>query len=233
LKRREIKKEILLQLDQYSPEQLKVTLSEFPRVPLINSLFMALCDPNEQIKWHAVSSFGHIVSTMAEENPESARIIMRRFLWSLNDESGGIGWGAPESMSQIMCENELLRHEYLHMLISYMREDGDELFQDGNYLELPLLQRGLLWGAGTLCMYHPGEMNAYGVSEDLIHYLDSADSEVRHLALWALFHLGQCYSLDDLVLPELTASQIRVYMRGEMRDVNLNSIYERLISRKA
>ena len=40
--------------------------------------------------------------------------------------------------------------EYIHMLVSYIREDGPEAFQDGNFIELPLLQRGVLWGIGRL-----------------------------------------------------------------------------------
>eukprot|EP00362_Geleiidae_sp_MMETSP1317_P000447 CAMPEP_0201284794 /NCGR_PEP_ID=MMETSP1317-20130820/84991_1 /ASSEMBLY_ACC=CAM_ASM_000770 /TAXON_ID=187299 /ORGANISM="Undescribed Undescribed, Strain Undescribed" /LENGTH=71 /DNA_ID=CAMNT_0047606373 /DNA_START=1077 /DNA_END=1289 /DNA_ORIENTATION=- len=66
---------------------------------------------------------------------EEARIVMRRMLWSMNDESGGIGWGVPEAMAEVMTCNKGLAEEYIHMLISYMREDGEELFQDGNFLE--------------------------------------------------------------------------------------------------
>ena len=47
-------------------------------------------------------------------------------------------------MAEIMANDDQLADEYLHMLLSYMREDGPELFADGNYLELPMLQRGLL-----------------------------------------------------------------------------------------
>ena len=46
------------------------------------------------IKWHAVSALGAIVAALAEKEMESARIIMRRLMWSLNDESGSIGSGS-------------------------------------------------------------------------------------------------------------------------------------------
>jgi len=55
---------------------------------------------------------------------ESARVIMRRLMWSLNDESGGIGWGAPEAMGEIMARHEQLTKEYSAILGSYIREDG-------------------------------------------------------------------------------------------------------------
>jgi len=68
---------------------------------------------------------------------EAARIVMRRYIWSLNDESGGIGWGAPEAMAVGIYHHDGLCDEYLHMLISYMLPDGPLEHQDGNFLELP------------------------------------------------------------------------------------------------
>ena len=74
---------------------------------------------------------------------------MRRLMWNLNDESGGIGWRArPEAMGEIVARSERLADEYGHILISYLDPDG-------NYLEHPLLQRGLLWGIGRFAHARP------------------------------------------------------------------------------
>lgn len=153
---------------------------------VLNCLFSALCHPAELVRWRSVSSFGLIVPRLAERNIEDARIVMRRFLWSLNDESGGIGWGAPESLAEIMCHCTLLRSEYLHMLLSYMRRDGEEIFQDGNFLELPMLQRGLLWGVGRLAECHRVELAGKNIVEDLAAYLASPDLKVAGMAIWVL-----------------------------------------------
>ncbi|MBM9520984.1 HEAT repeat domain-containing protein [Desulforhopalus vacuolatus] len=150
---------------------------------LINPLFSAICHPLERVRWHAVSAFGVVVSKLADENLEEARVVMRRLLWSLNDESGGIGWGAPESMGEILAQSEALRREYLHMLLSYMQEDGEELFQDGNYLELPMLQRALLWGLGRVAECFPELMRQQIHLPDLCWYLESPDRQVAALAL--------------------------------------------------
>lgn len=227
-RRRKIKSEIFSVLENSTVDELENKLNVFPRIPLINSLFMALCDANECIKWHAVSSFGWLVPLMAEEDAESARVIMRRFLWTLNDESGGIGWGAPESMAQIMCRNDLLRAEYVHMLISYMRGDGEELLQDGNFLELPMLQRGLLWGVGMLCREFPQEMAARGVEPDLLTYLDSIDVEVKNLALWALSELGEKLSASALDTFRGSDEILRVYIEGDFFEIPLVSILTKL-----
>ncbi len=190
MSRRAVKKELLIALEQSGLKDLFRFLDNHPPHLLLNSLFIALCNPLEQVRWHAVCGFGRIVPVMADKDPESARIVMRRFLWSLNDESGGIGWGSPEAMAEIMFHSALLRREYLHMLVSYMHEDGVELYQDGNYLEHPLLQRGLLWGIGRLCQGHTSEMVDRHLVDDIVAYLSSSDHQVVGLAIWCLGILG-------------------------------------------
>lgn len=186
----QLKKKVLSILQQSSIEEIYSQLSGFEPQRLLNPLFSALCNREEKVRWHAVCCFGRIVPQMCDKDVESARIVMRRFLWTLNDESGGIGWGVPEAMAEVMCNSRVLRKEYLHLLVSYIHQDGEELFQDGNYLELPMLQRGLLWGIGRLCQAHLPEMLALQVNEEIAAYLDSEDIYVNALALWCIGLLG-------------------------------------------
>lgn len=228
LKRRQVKKEIFRLLEQYEPAELQPQLTKYPRTQVVGSLFMALCDTNERVRLHAVSCFGELVSALAREDADAARVIMRRFLWTLNDESGGIGWGAPEAMAQIMCKSEMLRREYLHMLISYMQEDGDELYQDGNFLELPLIQRGVLWGIGTLCYSFPEEMRERGLQTDIENYLISGDMEVRKLALWALVGLGVTYPGDFLEKFRKEGEYLRIFKDDIFTEVKINTLCDQL-----
>lgn len=176
---------------------------------LVNPLFSAICYPLEIVRWHAVSAFGAVVSKLADENIEEARVVMRRLLWSLNDESGGIGWGAPEVMGEILAQSEVLRREYLHMLVSYMQEDGEELFQDGNHLELPMLQRALLWGLGRVAECFPGLMRQQIHQPDLFLYLDSPDRQVAALAL----HLYKLIGVNP------GAKMLALFARDETLDI--------------
>ena len=79
------------------------------------------------IRWRAVSAMGHVVSRQAENDMPAARIIMRRLMWNLNDESGGIGWGSPEAMGDIMARSAPLTREYHRILISYVDPSGNFL----------------------------------------------------------------------------------------------------------
>jgi len=214
--RRKLKKEVIAILQRVELREIFETFENYPEHQLLNPLFIALCHPIEKVRWNAIYTFGWLVPRIAEKDPEAARIVMRRFLWSMNDESGGIGWGVPEAMAEIMCHSRILRREYLHMLISYMREDGEELYQDGNYLELPLLQRGLLWGIGRLCQDHLHEMRKRGIVADVESYLDSSDMHVVGLAIWCLGLLGEATASDKIRHFLQCQEQVTIFLNGEV-----------------
>ena len=205
-------------------------IAGYPEHQLLNPLFSALCHRVEQVRFRAVRCFGRIVPAMAARNLESARIVMRRFLWSLNDESGGIGWGAPEAMAEIMCHSEILRQEYLHMLISYMREDGEEAFQDGNFIELPMLQRGVLWGVGRLAECHRREMLDRQIAGEVAAYLDSPDPQVAGLAVWCLGMLGT-EADSPKIIPFLgSKTKLSLYIDDSLQDITVAQFAENALS---
>jgi hypothetical protein len=222
MNRRALKNHVLRILENPDLEAALKQLKECDSQKLLNPLFIALCSPLERVRWNAVSCFGQTVPRLAELDLEQARVVMRRFLWMLNDESGGIGWGVPESMAEVMANEARLFAEYSHMLISYMRDDGEELFQDGNFLELPLLQRGLLWGIARLSTVYPEEMREKGVVSDLVQYLHAEDETVAATALYCLSLLGE-KELASLLPKPLSGRRLRLYTQGEFIDVDLDS----------
>ena len=92
---------------------------------------------------------GEVVSRMAKSNLESARTVMRRLLWSLNEESGWIGWGSAEALGEIMARNETLAQEYHNLLISFVREGNN------NYLLYDKLRDEVVLGLRRLSQVHP------------------------------------------------------------------------------
>lgn len=186
---RSIKNEVLALLKGQDLAAIIEALERYAPKDAVNVLFSAICREDPLVRWFAVSCMGEAVARLAAQEMEEARIVMRRFLWSLNDESGGIGWGVPESMAEAMCRHAGLAEEYVHMLISYMREDGEEICQDGNYIEHPLLQRGLLWGVARMSSCRPRLLVERGAGADIPPYLQAEDGETRGLAVLAAGHL--------------------------------------------
>ena len=121
---------------------------------VVNPLFRYIQSVDEPVRSRAIASMGQVVAALADDKMESARIIMRRLMWSLNDESGGIGWGAPEAMGEIMAVHGGLAREFHKILISYVDSDG-------NYLEYEPLRQGAVRGLKRLLEAQPQIMEPY------------------------------------------------------------------------
>lgn len=212
---RKIKKQVLRVL-QGDLETARLELEQYDEHGLINPLFSALYRSEEVLRWHAVTLFGEVVARLADKDMEAARIVMRRCIWSLNDESGGIGWGAPEAMAEGIFHHDGLCAEYVHMLISYMCPDGPLEHQDGNFLELPALQCGLLWGIGRVAEKRSKLLLDKNVVPNLLPYLKSGDGTVRAFAARALGLLGATESKDALSQLSSDACAVRFYRNGEI-----------------
>ena len=198
-------------------------LLELPPSVVINPLIGGLCSTNETARWHAIAALGPVVSQLADHDMEAARVVMRRFMWSLNDESGGIGWGAPEAMAEIMSCHDGLADEYAHMLVAYMREDGF-------YLELEQLQRGLMWGLGRLARDKPDLLRSKDAIRHLLSYLDSIDSTVRGLAARTL---GLLHAEDSTPLLEKLVDDpapVRFYMDRCFQDETVGELAHKALA---
>ena len=172
---RALKNQLRNLLSQPDLTEARHRVLEMPLQQVVSPLFSFLYAGDDIIKWHAVTLLGLVVAEIANTNLEAARVVMRRLMWNLNDESGGIGWGSPEAMGEIMARNDALAREYADILVSYIREDG-------NYIENDLLQRGVLWGLRRLA--HDRSESIPDIAPVLIPFLTSKDPILRGLAAW-------------------------------------------------
>ncbi len=204
---RPLKKKIQKLLLQEDFEKGLSQIGDIPARKAINPLFSFLCSLDELLKWRAVTAMGEVVTRLADEDLESARVIMRRYMWNLNDESGGIGWGCPEAMGEIMARNENLAAEFWCILISYIRPDG-------NFLEHEVLQRGVLWGVGRLGHARPQLLK--DSADYLIPYLQAKDPYLRGLAAWSCKTLRN--KKIDAILNRLTqdSAQLSIFVDGHL-----------------
>ena len=173
---RRLKKEIttLLQAPNLTPGLAVIV--DMPADQAVNPLFSLLYHHHDQVRWRAVTAIGLVVAALADRDPAPARVYMRRLMWHLNDESGGIGWGSPEAMGEIMARHCLLAREYAAILISYLAPWG-------NYLEHEPLQQGVLWAVGRLGRSRPHRVHEAGPL--LLPFLSSPSPSLRGLAAWA------------------------------------------------
>ena len=212
---RQLKKKVLafLQSDDFARGLGKIR--RLPARQAVNPLFSFLCSVDERVKWHAVSAMGRVVADLAAVDLESARVVMRRFIWQLNDESGGIGWGCPESMAEAMALNDDLAEEFWCLLVSYIQPEG-------NYLEHPVLQRGVLWGIGRLV--HSRPQHACSIAPFLPPYLQSSDPILRGLGAWAAGPIASEPTITRL--KELIQDQgsLTLYRDGRIRHYTVGEL---------
>lgn len=183
-----------------------------PARKVINPLVSFLCSADERLRWHAVTAAGLVTATLAEEDPESARVIVRRFLWQLNDESGGIGWGVPEALGESLARSPLLAGEYARLVLSFIKEDE-------NYLEHPPLLAGALWGLARLL-----QTRAHLLAESegpLVAYLHHPDALFRALALWGLGAVATARTLPLLQRLSTDTSPVRLYRNESFEDTTV------------
>ena len=142
------KGDILNFLEQDDFEKNLINIHKFPPKKVVNALFSFLVTTNQTIKQHTIIAMGEVVSRLAKDDIESARIVMRRLMLSVTEESGGIGWNTPEAMGEIMARSDQLANEYYKILISYAVGGGNELDFEG-------LQKSVIAGLKRLTEVHP------------------------------------------------------------------------------
>jgi hypothetical protein len=83
-------------------------------------------DRDDLLRWRAIDVFGRVAALQAERDLEKVRDSIRRLLWLMNDESGGLGWHAPEMIAEILVNVPTLIPEFAGLLPSYLREEPFE-----------------------------------------------------------------------------------------------------------
>ena len=212
---RKLKKEILELIKDEEWEAGLEKICQLPERKSINPLFSLFHSTDEVLKWRAITAMGAVVSHLAERDLESARVVMRRLMWNLNDESGGIGWGSPEAMGEIMARSRQLADEYAHILMSYADENG-------NYLEHEPLQRGVLWGLGRLAGERPDLVRR--AEPSIIPFLRSQDPTIRGLAAWVLSTLGMEESSPGLTHLATDESEFQIFLDRRLVTRRVNDL---------
>ena len=210
-----LRKRVLELLRNEDRSQGLKAICSLPPRQVINPLFSFLCSTDPQVKWRAVGAIGKVVKNLAEEDMEAARVIMRRMIWNLNDESGGIGWGMPEAMGEVMAQHQGLAGEYAMILKSYIREDG-------NFFEYVPLQRGVLWGLGRLAQEWPELLK--DATPHIHPFLSSENPALRGLAAWIMGLLGSGQNNGSLAKLENDETEVTLYLNGKEQTFRISEL---------
>jgi hypothetical protein len=194
---RKIKKQVSAILETCTRNEALDRLKEIPDAQLTGHLFSHFYHMNDLVKYRSVTAMGELVLRISKDSMEKARIILRRIMWNLNDESGGIGWGSPEAMGEILSKSPELAKEFKSILFSY-------LVPGGNHIEHDILQRGVLWGIGTYLEAAPQDLPEPAENQIYSH-LHSPDPIKRGFAVQALINAQK---FDCRIVPEHISADV-------------------------
>ncbi|MCP4674579.1 MAG: hypothetical protein GY854_03495 [Deltaproteobacteria bacterium] len=118
-KRKEIVRKILAARDFNSLEEW-VKDSRNP----LRLLFSHTYDSDTLIRYRAIEAIGRTAAFIATDNLEKVRIFVRGLIWLMTEESGGIGWHAPEAIAEICVQVPVLFDEYAKLLPQFLEEES-------------------------------------------------------------------------------------------------------------
>lgn len=131
---------------------------------LMNKLYLK----DGQLFWPRVEALG-IAAAFEEKHKKDASVeLVRRYFWSLNEESGGNAWNAAEAIGSIMAYNP--------------KECGHFNWMYANLLDDENLQAGVLWGLLNLAINAPEIVEP--LWEKVRPFLEAENPDLRGLAVW-------------------------------------------------
>jgi hypothetical protein len=99
----------------------------------LGALFALTYDREELMRWRAIEAIGVVGAQIATTGIEKVREFIRRLLWQMNDESGGVAWHAPEVMGELLFRIPSLAGEYGRLLFQFLRQPP---FECGSHFAL-------------------------------------------------------------------------------------------------
>ena len=198
-----LKKEIIDVLEKQSFHDLIHLSSSHHKI--VNSLISLSYDKKKLLSWRAIEAVGIISKDISETDPDTVRNIAGRLLWMLRDESGGIGWSAPEMLAEIIRNNPVLCADIAPIIVSFHTE--------------VMLTAATLRATGRIGPIN-NETVGYAIPI-ILPYLKSADSTVRGNAVYALGELGAVGARILLVRLKNDQARFDFYDCGELREITV------------
>ncbi len=134
------------------------------------------------VGWRAIKAIGRVASVFVNSNYDFLRETIRKLLWSLSDESGGIGWAAPEILGEIVCADPKKMHDIIPLIT--------EVY----YIEEKVFRPGVLYALKRIAESDPGAVTPF---QDVV--MEGLGDQEPLARLYALELVGL---LNPYILPE-------------------------------
>ncbi len=197
-----LKKEVSQALADADFERLSQLAVENRKV--LGILISQSFNKDDVLCWRAIEAMGRAATMVAKErDPELARNAVTRIIWSAREESGGMGWSAPELLGEIVRGSPRVYPDLPTLILSLHGEDEEGVFL-----------RGVLWALGR--MAGAGVRKVEGARELVLESLADTDPRTRGLAARAAGLMGLAEAAGALEDLREDDSGLRVYEDAEL-----------------
>jgi len=97
---------------------------------VLSGLVRLAYDKNTLVGWRAILAVGLLARAMIAPDLDVLRETCRKLIWSLSDESGGIGWSAPEIIGEIASTDPHRFKDFIPLVAS-VYEIEEDVFRSG------------------------------------------------------------------------------------------------------
>lgn len=170
---------------------------------VLSQLVRLAYDKETLVGWRAIKAIGLAARELVATDYAFLREMIRKLLWSLSDESGGIGWSAPEILGEIVSVDP----ERFRDIIPLIAEVYD--------IEEKVFRPGILYALGKIAVVKPGLIVPH--KDLIIRALSDENPLTRVYALEAIMTLKGLLSTDDLdvlkrILQNLSTDRAEVWV---------------------
>jgi len=155
-------------------------------------------DKEDAKSWRAMEALGLLAGAASKDRMEVVRDTVRRLLWSMGEESGGIGWSAAEMLGEIIMNSPDGFTDIVPILWSFKDED--------------MFRSGIVWAMGRIGLARRDLV--LFVSGPVMNMLTDTDPQVRGCAAWTLGIIGDKTASADLKALAGDACEINFYTGG-------------------
>lgn len=160
-----------------------------------------LYELDKRLLWSAIEASTEVIKRWwVAGKDEKVRIYIRNLFWSMNDESGGIGWSSPYLVAEIIHNIPELLEPYGSMMIAHTIDE-------------PPLVKGCLWGIGRIGKRILDSVKFF--EEKILKVFNSEDKDIIGIAAWAMGEVGLISSLPILQRLLDRSEKVEIYVNGD------------------
>ncbi len=200
----QLKKEIKDALQRREFDRVARYALESPRT--IGILFNLSYDKDSIITWRAVEAMGEVARVLTERSREEGRELMKRLLWSITEESGGLGWSSIEMIAEVVVRSPEVFSDIPLLLPEYYDE--------------PIFRESVLYALWRIGSVRPDLLSPQDVKEVVIQALKSDRAYQKALALMIINATRGIIDYNDIEIDSdifKDNTPVRIYIDGDFR----------------